>query len=69
MSCDWLLDYPSFFGGVEVPELDVSVSCGDEVAVVLRERDGGHSAGHVVGGDDRTFLIKGKTGGTTSAPQ
>lgn len=49
--------YPSFFGCVQVPELDVSVSRGDEVAVVLRERDGENSAGDFVGGDDRTFLL------------
>lgn len=53
--------YPSFFRGIQVPELDVSVSCGDKVAVVLRERDGEHSAGHFVGGDDRTFLLTGRT--------
>lgn len=52
--CDWLQSgyYPSFSGGVQVPELDVSVSGCDKVAVVLRERDAEHSAGHFVGGDD-----------------
>lgn len=49
--------YPSFSGGVQVPELDVSLSRSDKVAVVLRERHAEHSAGHFVGGDDRTFLL------------
>lgn len=42
----------------------MSVSRGDKVAVVLRERHGEHSAGNFVGGDDRTFLLTHtKTGG------
>jgi len=49
--------YPSLFGGVQVPELHVAVSCGDEVAVVLGEGDGEDSAGHLVGCDDGTFLL------------
>lgn len=40
--------YPFFFRGIQVPELDVSVSGGDEVTVVLREGDGEDSAGHFV---------------------
>lgn len=40
----------------------MSVSGGDEVAVVLRERDGEHSAGHFVGGDNRTFLLTQEAG-------
>ena len=61
MSCDWPVRghgcYPSLFGCIQVPELDVSVSCSDKVAVVLRERDGENSAGDFVGGDDGTFLL------------
>lgn len=58
MSSDRLIRerYPSFFGGVQVPELDMSVAGGDKVAVVLSERDGRHTAGHFVGGDDRAPL-------------
>lgn len=53
-----MIGYPSFCGGVQVPELDMSVSCSDKVAVVLREGDGDDSAGDFVGGDDQTFLLK-----------
>lgn len=49
--------YPSLFGCIQVPELDVSVSCSDKVAAVLGEGDSEHPAGHFVGGNDRTFLL------------
>lgn len=57
--------YPSFFGGVQVPELDVAVSRGDEVAAVLGEGDGEHAARHFVGGDDGTFLQSKRTASQT----
>lgn len=50
--------YPPFFRSIQVPELDMSVSCCDKVAAVLREGDTKYSAGHFVGGDDQTFLHK-----------
>lgn len=49
---------PLLFRGVQVPELDVSVSCCDEVAAVLGEGDGEDGAGHLVGGDDGAFLLR-----------
>lgn len=58
--------YPSFFGGVQVPELDVAVSRGDEVAAVLGEGDGEHAARHFVGGDDGTFLKSKRTAAVTN---
>lgn len=58
--------YPSFFGGVQVPELDVAVSRGDEVAAVLGEGDGEHAARHFVGGDDGTFLKSKRTVAVTN---
>lgn len=61
--------YPSFFGGVQVPELDVAVSCGDEVAAVLGEGDGEHAARHFVGGDDGTFLKSKRAAAVTNVPQ
>lgn len=41
---------------VQVPELDVSVSSGNEVGAVIREGDGGHFAGHLIGRHDYVFL-------------
>lgn len=58
--------YPSFFGGVQVPELDVAVSRGDEVAAVLGEGDGEHAARHFVGGDDGAFLKSKRTAAVTN---
>lgn len=43
-------------GVVQVPELDVSVSSGNEVGAVIREGDGGHFAGHLIGRHDYVFL-------------
>lgn len=60
IGCSGQATHPPLFGGVQVPELHVSVSCGDEVTVVLREGDGEDSAGHFVGGDDGAFLFRGR---------
>lgn len=56
-------DYPLFPGGVQVPELHVAVSRRDEVAAVLRKRDGQNPAGDLVGGHDGAFLEGGVEGG------
>lgn len=41
---------------IQVPELDVSVPSSDEVGAVVREGDGRHLAGHLVGGDQDVLL-------------
>lgn len=40
--------HPPLLGGIQIPELDVSVPRSDEVAVILRERHGNNSAGHFI---------------------
>lgn len=42
---------------VQVPELDVAVAGGHEVGAVVREGDGRHLAGHLVGGDHHILLF------------
>lgn len=41
---------------VQVPELDVSVTGGDEVGAVIREGDGRHLTGDLIGSNQNVFL-------------
>lgn len=41
---------------IQVPELDVSVTSGDKVGAVVREGDGRHLTGDLVGGNQDVFL-------------
>lgn len=42
---------------VQVPELDVAVASSDEVGAVIREGDGSHLTGHLIGCYHHVFLV------------
>lgn len=42
---------------VQVPELDVAVASSHKVGAVIREGDGGHLTGHLIGCYHHIFLV------------
>lgn len=45
---------------IQVPELDVAVAGSNKVGAVVREGDGRHFTGHLIGCNDDVFLVNTK---------
>lgn len=55
--CDGCDEHLGGLGMVQVPELDMPVAGSNKVGAVVREGDGGHFTGHLIGCYDDVFLM------------